>query len=412
MEIPPLGMVDDLLCVSECGFKTAMLNSYINYKTNSKKLQFGVTKCKKIHVGKVCEDFKCQTLSVDKWIEVEKENEIEDKYVGDEIMEDTDDEKYLGDIISNDGRNIKNIKARVNKGKGIVTRIMNLLNGLPFGKYYFEVAVILRDSLLVSSVLCNSEAWYNVTNAELDLLETVDLLFMRKLFNAPKTTPKEMFYLELGVLPFRDIIRKRRLTFLHYILNENSNSMIYRFLESQLKSSNPKDWIHTVFKDIEDLKLNVKFADIKEIRKSTLKTMIRESTEDFVLKSLTQKKKSHSKVMNLEHNMLRMRKYLMPCDIKKTKEEIKLIFKLRSRTTETKTNFKGKYDYFDCDVCGLEEESQEHILKCTEIENMNNEKQEIPNYEKIFHGKVTEQLCIARRFQVNCEIRDQILQNK
>ena len=47
VEIPPLGMVDDLLCVSECGFKTAMLNSYINYKTNSKKLQFGVTKCKK-----------------------------------------------------------------------------------------------------------------------------------------------------------------------------------------------------------------------------------------------------------------------------------------------------------------------------------------------------------------------------
>ena len=40
VDIPPLGMVDDLLCVSECGYKTTQMNSYIKFKTNSKKLQF------------------------------------------------------------------------------------------------------------------------------------------------------------------------------------------------------------------------------------------------------------------------------------------------------------------------------------------------------------------------------------
>ena len=105
-------MVDDLLCVSECGFQSAMVNSYINFKTNLKKLQFGVTKCKKIHIGKTCEDFKCQKLFVDKWMEVEskkegKEGSVEDIYIGEEVMEETEGEKYLGDIISKDGRNIK-----------------------------------------------------------------------------------------------------------------------------------------------------------------------------------------------------------------------------------------------------------------------------------------------------------------
>ena len=276
------------------------------------------------------------------------------------------------------------------------------------------MAVILRDSLLVSSVLCNSEAWYNVTNAELDLLETVDLMFMRKLFNTPKTTPKEMYYLELGVLPFRDVMRKKRLSFLQYILNENQDSMIYRFLQSQLKSSNPKDWIQTVSEDIKELKMNVTTADIKEIRKSTFKAMLRECTENYVFKSLTKKKLSHSKVMHIDHYMLKMRKYLMPSSIKITKDERKLIFRLRSRTTETKTNFKGKYDYFECDVCGKEEESQEHILKCTEIMNMNKEKQEqeIPNYKRLFDGQVSEQLHIARCFQTNLNIRDNMLKNK
>ena len=75
VEIPPLSMVDDVLCVSECGFKTSMAHAYIALKTDSKKLQFGAQKCKKLHVGKFCEDFKCQILKVNNWKEVEVRNE-------------------------------------------------------------------------------------------------------------------------------------------------------------------------------------------------------------------------------------------------------------------------------------------------------------------------------------------------
>ena len=71
VEIPPLGMVDDLLCFSDCGFKSVMMNTFINFKTNSKKLQFGISKCKKMHIGKVCDEYKCQKLSVDSWTEKE-----------------------------------------------------------------------------------------------------------------------------------------------------------------------------------------------------------------------------------------------------------------------------------------------------------------------------------------------------
>ena len=52
VEIPPLSMVDDVLCISECGFKTTMSHAYISFKTDSKKLQFGAKKCKKLHVGR------------------------------------------------------------------------------------------------------------------------------------------------------------------------------------------------------------------------------------------------------------------------------------------------------------------------------------------------------------------------
>ena len=48
-------------------------------------------------------------------------------YIGEEVMEDKEEEKYLGDIISKDGKNLKNIKAWVDKGKGIVKKIMNMI---------------------------------------------------------------------------------------------------------------------------------------------------------------------------------------------------------------------------------------------------------------------------------------------
>ena len=57
-------------------------------------------------------------MSVETWKEVKVENKetasfsIEDCFGGSE-------EKYLGDVVSNDGRNMKNIKNRVNNGKGI-----------------------------------------------------------------------------------------------------------------------------------------------------------------------------------------------------------------------------------------------------------------------------------------------------
>ena len=203
-----------------------MINAYIECKTSTKKLKFGATKCKKIHIGKYCEDHKSRPLYVDKC-------EIVYVCLGEEIMEEKEGKKYLGDVISKDDRIIQKVKAIVNKGKGIIQKVHNILEGIPFGKLYYQVAILLRNSFLVSSLLCNSENWCNLTNLELDLLETVDVMFLRNIFKSPKSTPKEMLFLELGISPLREIIRKRRLTFLQYILKQGKRSMIFKVLEKQ-----------------------------------------------------------------------------------------------------------------------------------------------------------------------------------
>ena len=406
VDIPPLGMVDDLVCVAECGPKTAMVNAYINQKTSSKKLQFGASKCKKLHVGLTREEHKCQDLGVENWAEVELTNdetgdiEVQDLYKGEVKIDETNEEKYLGDVISSDGRNIKNIKARLAKGKGIVSNIISKLEGIPFGKHFFEVGVLLRDSLLVSSVLFNAEAWYNLTAAELDLIETVDMSLLKQILNAPRGTPKEMVYLELGCLPFREIIREKRLRFLHYILNSDQNSLVHKFFNTQMKHKTKKDWVTTVLEDLKVLDLeHLSMEEIRIMKKTCFTNLIKQNIQLYAFKNLEDLKKSHSKVEKVQHCVLKIQKYLQPNSIKMRKEDAQLIFRLRCRMTQIKVNLKGKYDTLECSACGIEEENQQHVIFCKEI----NEKRSMENikYENIFNGTVEEKLKIAKLFKEN-----------
>ena len=65
IEIPPLSMIGDLLCITECGSKSVQMNAVICAKTKMKKLQFGETKCFKIHVCKTSR--LCPDLYIDTW---------------------------------------------------------------------------------------------------------------------------------------------------------------------------------------------------------------------------------------------------------------------------------------------------------------------------------------------------------
>ena len=162
-------------------------------------------------------------LFVDNW-KMEKVDEFEngirtlkDKFDGDFLMEGVNSEKYLGDILAVDGTNTKNVESRKAKGIGAVSQILSMLEDISFGPLYFQVAMVLRSSLLINSNLTNSEAWYGLTSSDIETLEWNDLYLLRKIFEVPFSCPKEMLYLENGCLPISYIIVSRRLMYLHYM---------------------------------------------------------------------------------------------------------------------------------------------------------------------------------------------------
>ena len=105
---------------------------------------------------------------------------------------------------------MKNILSRKSKAFGITKQILAILEEVCFGSFQFEVAMILRASLFLNSILTNCEAWYNIKKQEIDILEKSDENLLRKFFEAPCTTPKCMLYLESGCKPIRFTLMARR----------------------------------------------------------------------------------------------------------------------------------------------------------------------------------------------------------
>ena len=82
-----------------------------------------------------------------------------------------------------------------------VNQINQMLDDLILDPYRHEVGTVLRNSLLVSTVLSNIEAIYNLKERQIEQLENIDTILLRKILQADSKTSKPMLFLALGVVP-------------------------------------------------------------------------------------------------------------------------------------------------------------------------------------------------------------------
>ena len=151
-------MVDDLLAVAPCNQKSVALNAYLNAQIELKKLNFhtkdakGKSKCHELHIGKNSD--LCPTLHLH----------------GTNMSHVTED-TYLGEVISNYGRNTKNINNIIGEGLGKINEILNMFEKVSLGQEYFKIALLLRETLFLNSILTNADIWYGLEKADIKRLE-------------------------------------------------------------------------------------------------------------------------------------------------------------------------------------------------------------------------------------------------
>ena len=387
-----------------------MMSQYINSKTAMKKLQFGTTKCIKLHIGKTCNETFCKDLFVDGWkIDIVEDTDTgisvqKESFAGPEKMKVKEEQVYLGDVISSDGKHFKNVKARKDKSLGTIDQIIQILDTVFFGKYHFEVAMILRSSLLLSSLLLNSEAWVNLSDQDIRSLEQTDEILLSKILDSAANTSNAFKYIELGIYPIRFEIMKRKIIFLHYLLQQEKSSMVYKVLQATQNNPVKNDFVQTCTKYLKQLDIDMSFDQLEKMSEWKLKRLVRTKTAQAGFNYLKEKI-SGQNIAHITYDELSLQEYLLDGNINTKMSQ--LIFKARSMTLDIKMQKKWKYSDTTCIGCGLNDETGQELLSCDGYVDGKDERQKIPLLYSIFYfGRPSEMFQLAKGLNKKLKWRD------
>ena len=188
---------------------------------------------------------------------------------------------------------------------------------------------------------------------------------LRRIFQVPVSTPQEAYYLELGILPIGVIIKKRRLQYLHHLANREEKEMLHQFFITQWNKPSKGDWTETAKENMEEFGLQADLGFLKSKSKSSFKNILKKKAIEYAFEELTEKQAKHSKMENLQYSELAIQNYFLQPGI--NIDEIRSIFKYRTRMAPFGENFRAGRESVTCPLCSTHVDSQVMSFMCPAI---------------------------------------------
>ena len=129
----------------------------------------------------------------------------------------------------------------------------------------YKAAKLMREAMLLGGMLNNAESWININQKDIKALEKPDIMLQRILLSEFGNPSICFMNLELGILPVRFVLMKKRLTFLHYILNESMEYMISKVFSALKEDSRRGDFVYLTNQDRKELNITLSNEEIKSI---------------------------------------------------------------------------------------------------------------------------------------------------
>ena len=196
------------------------------------------------------------------------------------------------------------------------------------------------------------------------------------------------------------------------LLHKPNNELVKKVFDAQIQFATKNDWINQIENDLKILNIEKNEKEIKSMKKSSFKKLIKEKLRMVSTNYLFTYKpeEKRSKIKNLKS--YKLQNYLKSTTF--TNKEKKLLFSLRTRTVDVKSNYKNKYLFnLNCRLCDdkTEIESEEHYLKCKQILQNLEDTSDIVNarYDNIFNDNIEEQLVITKVFDKVFKLRRKLL---
>ena len=280
-----------------------------------------------------------------------------------------------------------------------------MLQQVSFGPHFFQMAILFRNTILLSSMLCNAEVLYGITQAHVEKLEQADRIFFRRLFEVPNCTALEAFHLETSTIPVRFLLIKKRLHYYWNILQREDEELVKKVYYSQKSFSVRNDWFLQVKADLDKCEIDLSECEIAKMSKYSFSKLINEKINLIAAQYLVGLKERHSKSLYLKYST-EMQPYL--CNENLSIQNKKLMFKIKNRLIDVKINLKKKYNNnLECRLCSLPEESQAHLMKCSKIIEDEEVQTAIGHYvyDDLFSGGLQIQTHLIKAWQLLMNVR-------
>ena len=188
---------------------------------------------------------------------------------------------------------------------GKVSQIMGILDEVDMGTNRVEAGLLLRQSILVNSLLYSAEAWSNVTEKQLARLEVVDSAFLAQLTGGHAKTPSEFHHLETGTWKLRHILSYLRLLFHHNILSRDDNETIKKIYLKQKEECVKGDWFELLKQDFDFIGVNMNEEKISSTPKNQYKVEIKRLIQKAAFKYFTEIQATHQKIRDIKYEALK-----------------------------------------------------------------------------------------------------------
>jgi hypothetical protein len=153
--------------------------------------------------------------------------------------------------------------------------------------------------------------------------------------------------------------------YLWHILHTDKSELIRKVYDSQKFKTIKGDWVKII--EEEKLNLDIQLSDdeIVTMSRGRFENMIKKKIRTHSTQQLKNVGLTHSKSICIANQKFGKKSYLS--DRRMSKEDIQLLFKLRTRMVDCKSNFEGQYrEDMSCRACKVigSVEDEDHILSC------------------------------------------------
>ncbi len=272
----------------------------------------------------------------------------------------TDQYKYLGNI-QNNKNNLKDQITEVKrKAEAAFQTVMTVAGNKTFKGIEMETIWKTLETCITSVITYGGETW-KPNKGEMKSINQIMDNILKRILMVPTTTPREVLYIETGLLDIETILSKNRIGMEKRIKSGNN-----QFMKEIISNNQKGGWKEKT--EQEKNKANITDQDM-EGTKYVVKRSINNKIKEVFKNRIETEGKEKSKVKHLldgikEWTPGKRQKYMC----KLTRHQTSIIFKTRTRMIEVKDNFRNKHNDNTCRGCGQTQETQKHVLEeCTSI---------------------------------------------